>query len=395
MKNLAFLLFLIIPVGLQAQTISDDYKKVDEVVRNYTNPVDNNAIKNTARFIYENFSNETDQLRAAFIWVAENFDYDVENMYNIKYYTDTQDVIDEMLVRKKGVCMHFAYVFNEIIGNILGIKTHLISGYTKQDGVVYSVSHVWCACFADSAWHLIDPTWGAGYTDLATYKYVKKLNDYYFKTPPEKLIQSHCPYDPLWQFLYYPVSANEFYEGDTKVNTEKPYFNYLDTLSAYESASRMEQLLTSNRRIVQNGVKNALTQNQLENNELEIEFYKQQIAIDYYNSAADFYNDAIYLLNKFIDYRNNQFTPPKSDLHIKLMVDEAETALEHSRKELKKISTNDASLLSMIYKLQSYIQEVLAQVNEQKDFVDKYINTKPIFRKSLFYKYYWFGIPLN
>ena len=395
MKNFIVLLLLIIPIALQAQTNSNDYNQVDEVVKKYINTADNEEIKNIARFIYENFSSEKDQLRAAFIWIAEHFDYDVENMFNLKYYTDSQDIIDEMLLNRKGVCMHFAHLFNEIIGNILGIKTHLISGYTKQDGVVHALSHIWCVSFADSAWYLIDPTWGAGYVDMRNNKYVKMLNNDYFNADSEKLILSHYPYDPLWQFLYYPVSAQEFYDGDVNLNNEKPFFNYLDTLTMYENTTRMEQLLATNRRIVQNGVKNMLTQNQLENNDLEIEFYKQQIAIDYYNSAVNYYNESINLLNRFIDYRNNQFTPQRSDMQIKMMVDDVESALEHSQNELQKISTKDANLISMIYQLQLHIQEVVTQMNEQKDFVDKYVNTKPAFRKSLFYKYYWMGIPLN
>jgi hypothetical protein len=393
MKSFTISLFLLISFGLQAQTTPNDYKKTDETIRKYDNPIDHKTSVDVARFIYENFSTETEKLRAAFVWIAENFDYDVENMFTIRSYSEPQELVDEMLANRKGVCMHFAYLFNEITENILGIKTHIISGVTKQDGAVHPLSHVWCACFADSAWHLIDPTWGAGY--VQNNKYVKKLNDDYFKTAPEKLIQSHNPHDPLWQFLHYPVSAQEFYDGHTAINKEKPFFNYLDTLAAYENAPRIEQLLAINRRIVQNGVKNAHTQNQLENNEKEIEFYKQQIAIDYYNSAVNYYNDGVNLLNKFINYRNNQFTPQSSDIQIKMMVDDVESALEHAQNELQKISTNDANTISMIYQLQSYIQELVAQMNEQKDFVNKYVNTKPAFRKSLFYKYYWMGIPLN
>jgi uncharacterized membrane-anchored protein YhcB (DUF1043 family) len=157
----------------------------------------------------------------------------------------------------------------------------------------------------------------------------------------------------------------------------------------------MEQLLAINRRIVQNGVKNTLTENQLENNELEIEFYIQQKAVDYYNAAVNYYNDGVNLLNRFIHYRNNQFTPQSTDIQIKMMVDDVENALNDSQNELQKIFTKDAGLISMIYQLQSHIQEVVAQMNEQRDFVNKYINTKPILRKSLFYKYYWMGIPLN
>ena len=393
MRNLLFSFLLFFPLVLNAQTKSTEYKNVDEMVVNFSNSIDNNGIREIARFIYENFITETDKLRAAFVWITENFEYDVENMFNIKSYNEPQEIVDEMLETNKGVCMHFAYLFIEI-GNILGIKSYPISGYTKQDGIIANFSHLWCVSFMDSAWYLIDPTWGAGHV-LDNKYYVKKMNDDYFKAVPEKLIQSHFPFDPLWQFLNYLVSEQEFYDENTKMNTEKPFFNFLDTLKVYENSTRLEQLISSNRRIVENGFKNILTQNQLENNEKEIEFYQNQIVIDYYNSAVNYYNDGINFLNRFINYRNNQFTPQKSEIEIRLMIEDAEISLTHSQEELQKKSTTDASTLSMIEHLQSLIQEAVKQVNEQKGFINKYFDTKPMLRKTLFTKYYWMGIPLN
>jgi hypothetical protein len=392
MKFFVVFLFLISSFALPAQTKPNEYKAVDETVRKYSNSTDDYTIRGIARFIFENFSTETDRLRAIFIWLSENFEYDVENMYSLKSYNDPQELIDEMLEEKKGVCMHFAYLFKEI-GDILGIKSHTISGYTKQNGVISSLSHVWCASFVDSAWHLMDPTWGAGY--VQNNKYVRKLNDDYFKADSEKLIQSHFPYDPLWQFLHYPVSAQEFDDGQIKINEEKPFFNYLDTLKTYENATRLEQLIAINKRIRHSGIKNAHTRNQLENNEREIEFHKLNIVIDFYNSAANYYNEGVNALNRFINYRNNQFNPQKSEMQIRIMVDDAEVALTRSQEELQKASTTDESTLGMIYQLQVDINEAITQMDVQKEFINKYFNTKPMFRKTLFNKYYWMGIPLN
>jgi hypothetical protein len=388
MKKNIVLLFIIVQFGLYAQTNPNDYKKVDETIRGYTEPVDHKtSVAKVARFIYENFDTETDRLRAAFVWIADHFDYDVENMFNLKSYSDPQELLDEMLKNKKGVCMHYAYLFNEIAGNLLGIKTYTISGFTKQEGVINSVSHVWCVSFADSAWHLIDPTWGAGYVLTNNMKYVRSLNNDYFDAAPEKLVQSHHPYDPLWQFLHYPVSAQEFYDGNTEINEKKLFFNYLDTLAAYENATKMEQLLAVNRRIVQNGVKNALTRNQLETNEQEIEFYKQQIAVDFYNVAVNYYNDGVNFLNTFIYYRNDQFKPEKPETEIRKMIEDAENALHQAQTELQKVVANDAGTKSMVRQLQVRLQDAVKKMTEQKIFVNRYFDTAPLFRKSLFRQY--------
>ena len=39
-------------------------------------------------------------------------------------------------------------------------------------------------------------------------------DDDYFMMKPEKAIKSHMPFDPLWQFLNYPITSTEFYEDE-------------------------------------------------------------------------------------------------------------------------------------------------------------------------------------
>jgi uncharacterized membrane-anchored protein YhcB (DUF1043 family) len=294
-------------------------------------------------------------------------------MFNLRPYSDTQEVINEMLRNKKGVCMHFSFLLDEI-GKNLGIKSYIIFGYTKQNGEVLNLPHAWCASFIDSKWQLIDPTWGAGY--VMNNKYVRELSDNYFMVSPENLIRSHIPYDPLWQFLNYPVTKKEFQDGFTEINIKKPFFNFLDTLWMYENSTKMEQLIATNRRILQNGVRNSFTKNQIESNKSEIESFKYQIVVDFYNSAANIYNDGIIYLNDFIDYRNNQFIPQKSETEIRWMIENAENALIDAQNELQKISTTDKNLLQMMKQLQSYMKDANVRIKEQKSFINQYFNTK-------------------
>ena len=392
MKNLIIILFLVSSFVLNAQTNNNDYKNVDEKIAQSSIAINNNAVGELVEFINNNFSTETDKLRAAFVWITTNFEYDVENMFAIKFYNEAQELINLMLKNKKGICSHFAYLFSEI-GNKLGIKTYLISGYTKQRGFVDYIPHAWCASLVDSTWYLFDPTWGTGY--IQKHQFIKKQNDFYFKTQPKDLIRSHMPFDPLWQFLYYPISAQEFYLGNTTINEDKPIFNYIDTLKVYENETKIEQLISANNRIEQNGVKNTLTYNQLENNSREIEHYKNKIVVDSYNSAANFYNEGVYSLNRFIDFRNKQFTPQKTEIEIRKMVETADSLFINSQNKLQQIITTDINTINSINQLKLAIVEAKMQIKEQKNFIDTYFNTKKLFRKSLFYKYTWFGIPLN
>jgi hypothetical protein len=48
-----------------------------------------------------------------------------------------------------------------------------------------------------------------------------------------------------------------------------------------------------------------------------------------------------------------------------------------------------------IAQLNRSIDEAMKNLTEQKAFLDKYFKTGKMFRKSLFYKYRWMGVPLN
>ncbi len=390
MKNLIIMLLLIFSFVLNAQ--NNTYEEIDKKITKYVSSFDENAINELVEFINNNFLTETDKLRASFIWITDNFEYDVDNMFAVNYYSEPREIVDTILKNRKGICMHFAFLFNEI-GNELGIKTYVISGYTKQRGFVDYVPHAWCASFVDSAWYMFDPTWGSGY--IQNHRFTKKLNNYYFKTTPENLIKSHMPFDFLWQFLNYPISSQEFYEGCTIIDKGKPFFDYADTLKIYEKSSKIDQLISANRRIEQNGVKNTLTYNQLQNNAREIEYYKNQSIVGFYNAAIYYYNEGIDKLNEFIDYRNKQFTPQKTELEIREMIESAEKSLTQSQKELQNIITTDINTINLMNQLRKSINEATMQISEQKEFINKYFNTRKAFRKSLFYKYTWMGIPLN
>lgn len=392
MRYYLFFFLLFFSFALNAQTKQNEYKEVDEKIAQFSNVSNDNEIYKLAAFINDNFSTESDKLRASFVWITNNFEYDVENMFALNYYSEIQEIIDVILKNRKGICLHFACLFNEI-ANLLDIKTYVVYGYTKQQGFVDYIPHAWCANFIDSSWFFVDPTWGSGY--IQNQKFVRKQDNFYFKTKPEDLIKTHIPFDPLWQFLYYPISSQEFYEGNTVINKEKPFFNYVDTLITYKNSSKIEQLISTKRRIEQNGVKNTLTFNELQNIAREIEYYRNQKITDDYNAAVYFYNDGINKLNRFIDYRNNQFTPQKSEIEIRDMVISAENSLTNSLNELQKITTSDINTINLINQLKISINEALKQSYEQIEFINKYFTTNKMFRKSLFYKYTWFGIPLN
>ena len=77
------------------------------------------------------------------------------------------------------------------------------------------------------------------------------------------------------------------------------------------------------------------------------------------------------------------------------MVATTESSFNHSRQRLSEIQNPDANMLVAMNQLTKAIDEAIFNVNEQKAFLQKYFKTSKLFRKTLFYKYTWMGIPLN
>lgn len=352
-----------------------------------------------ANYISTNFLSQKEKAGAIFIWITNNISYDIENAFAINFYANTNQIIEEVLRTRKGVCMHYAELFSDIATKS-GLKSFVVNGYTKQNGFVDYIPHAWCAIMIDSEWSLIDPTWGSGYVTNA--RFVRQMNDYYFMTLPELLIKSHMPFDPLWQFLNYPVINQEFYEGNFNINKNKPYFDYNDTLQKYINQTDIEKLVSSTRRIEKNGVRNSMIFDRLQHNKREIDYFikKQEVdrmneSVAVFNEAVNLYNDGINRLNEFIRHRNNQFNPKKGDSEIRQMLQEPESLLNAARKKLNDIKYSDPNVATSILQLNKSIDEAMINLNEQKVFLNKYFNTSKVLRKSLFYKYTWIGISVG
>ena len=368
------MIILIVCVFLsgQAQTESE-YKEIDEKIIQFSSPINNEVVDGLIAFINNNFSTETDKLRAIAIWISNNFDYDIINIDTYEYYSETQEIITSMLKNKKGICAHFAELFSEI-ANKLGIKTYVISGYVKQHGLIANFPHVWCASFIDTAWFLTDPTWFTGHVE--NHEFIKKQSDWYFKATTENMIRSHMPFDPLWQFLYYPISPQEFYEGNTAICKENPFFNYVDTLKIYENSSKAEKLISTIRRIEQIGEGNILAPNQQHMIGEEKIAMKNQLSTVYYNSAVDFYNEGVNKLNWFIDQWNKKQMTQKKQAEVKNMIKSIEKTLINSQNELQKIDTTDINILRSTNEFQALLNKTFARVKDLNDFIDKHFTSQ-------------------
>lgn len=368
----AFIIF----VSISAQ---NKYPEIDKKIL----PLLKTSIKNTkevATFIEENYKTEEEKIRAIYFFTANYLAYDLDNMFAMNLYESDENKVQKALITKKGICENFAAVFLDIC-HLNGIKSYQILGYTKQNGFVDYVPHVWCAALINNKWLLFDPTWASGY--IQNKKFVKKFNEQYYVVSPSNLIKTHMPFDYIWQFLNYPISSHEFSEGKTSINTSKPYFDFLNAIKEYEDQKKIDQIKASIVRIEKNGVKHALVFEYLKNLKVVVENEKYDI----YNSSTIDYNNSIRYYNEFINYRNHQFNPPKSDLEIKEMLDLARTATIQTKNKLLKIEKPEARLNQLMAQLYLSIDEMNLKIDEQETWLKEYFSKSKFKRKYMFSKF--------
>lgn len=362
-------------------------KKIAEIPNNLTNSTDE-----IASYINSNFKTENDKIRAVFYWTASNISYDIKNMLADNSMESSQQRIEKTLKTRKGVCIHYAEVFNDLLKKI-GIESYIISGYTKQNGKIDNLSHAWCAAKIENKWYLFDSTWGSG--SVNNGKFIKKINNYYFKTEPDKIIISHIPFDYLWQFLNYPVTNAEFYQGKTQIDKNKKYFDFEKEIAKQNSLSEIDRLFESEVRIEKNGLKNTMIIEQYESIKKQLTYLRQNENIEKLNGIVTEMNEAVALLNDFIFYRNNKFKPTLPDDEINNMIQKPREKLIKCQNEIYKVGLIGSENKSNLTSMKKSIETNLALAEEHASFVKNYLSKSKMVRKTMFSKVSWFGIPLN
>ncbi|MDR1338493.1 MAG: hypothetical protein LBK58_00280 [Prevotellaceae bacterium] len=298
-----------------------------------------------AKYIAKRFSSENDRLRAAYSWVAQHVSYDVAKMYDGITYKHESEVVRQVLKTRKTVCTGYVLTFKAIAEN-LGLKIFEVKGSTKQNGKIDAVSHVWCAVKQSNRWALIDPTWSSGHVFSGVFN--KRFSNKWFLISPGEIIKSHIPFDPVWQFSYFPLNSSEFEAGKKADSISSRFFSYPDTLRLIEKQSKKEYLIASNRRTLSMGGNNNLITRYINNNKSTVEHLAYNENVDAYNEAANLYNLSVSLYKK----KKNRETAL-------LKLDEALNIINRINNPDKGISASIKDLRKMIDQLKSKMGEML------------------------------------
>jgi hypothetical protein len=323
-----------------------DYKHIDSVMR--VCPSQHaQSVENIGKYIKNRFRSDPDRLRAAYSWVAHHISYDVTKIHSVIKYKHENDVVKQVLKTRKTVCFGYVVMLKSILEN-LGIKAIIVRGYTKQNGSINKIPHAWCAVKHSGEWRLIDPTWSAGYISSGVFH--KRFNDKWFLVKPDNIISSHIPFDPVWQFSYFPVNGMEFAAGIRADSVTSRFFSYPDTLNIIEKLPEKEYMIAENRRIRSTGINNSMIAKHIDNNSAHIAHIEYDENVIKYNKAVELFNSSGTL---YVNGSANSLETAVQNL------DEASNIIDSIRTDDREMSASIRKLKKMINKLQSQIEKIL------------------------------------
>jgi hypothetical protein len=334
-------------------------------------------------YLRQNFNSDTARIRAIYNWVTTHISYDVQQfLARDKKPVSPSPTPAEVLSSRKGVCQGYSELFIALCKGS-GINAVMVGGYSKQFGKVSDIGHSWVAILIDAGWYLFDPTWGAGYVKNDVF--MKRYNDKYYKVTPIKFIEDHMPCDPMYQFLSYPLSHEEFKNGQPAAG--KQLFNYNDSIRLYNQLTPELKAAAELRRVEAAGTSNRFMQERAGYLKRVLSGAAAKVAAveskDAFESSSKSYKEAFALYKAFMVHKRNQFnTLP--DAELRTSMDSIEFHVKTARSLLLQAQPKTEAQRDAKAGMTGSIDKFWTEVIKQKDFALKYLATDKEKRKLLF-----------
>jgi hypothetical protein len=164
------------------------------------------SIASVAQYITQQEPDPFLRVKALHDYVADRIAYDAPAFFG-QVPRPPQDA-ETVFRTRKAVCAGYAKLL-EALGKETGDKIVYVSGDSRsQISDLNGSSHAWNAANIQGHWYLIDATWDSGYVDESGF--TKRFETSYLFPPPDVMIISHFPDDPVWQLLPQPMSRGDF-----------------------------------------------------------------------------------------------------------------------------------------------------------------------------------------
>ncbi len=311
-----------------------------------------------AKELMQQNSEPAKRLEAAYHWVAHHIRYDLKQTNSVDQAATQSQITAKAFESGKAVCEGYAGVFDSL-ARLMGIPSQLVSGYTRLSGQLDPTPHMWVANYVDGKWLLSDPTFAAG--GIENNRFVFEYNPNFLMVKPEKIIETHMPYDPLWQFLVSPVSHQGFYKNRKNECLTDYFIHHSDSLSLYLDLDFEKKMADELRRIKQQ-------QSNLSALAPRIEFLENSLQIHNYNQSvirlrhiSDIFNRAVGAYNVYATSFNKSQGGKKGPINTsqlekaQMLTDSCELLLRNTRFNPKLIQ-NAKEVQQAVFEFQKKIR---------------------------------------
>lgn len=321
-----------------------------------------------AGYLQTHYKTDEQKLYVIYSWITSTIQYRSDSSY---YYTvnGTQDEkLAAVLRRRRGVCEQFALLLTELCKKV-DIPAYLVHGYGEAGSNTQNIAHSWGAVYINGSWKLFDPTWDA----------VNKHSGYhYYMVSPQQFIQTHIPFDPIWQLMENPIGYRR--------TSNAEIFNYADSISTFLQSDSLQQFIAIDRRMKQMVSKKELFRIWQSYNRMNIAIIGNEQDERLYNGAVENLNQATENFNNFINYRNNQFRPAKSQPDVMAMLQAVFKNMNAARDKINQIGKIIENFQYDTGSLLKQLDTLKRRTDEQMTFLQKYYDTAPGDREKVFYQ---------
>lgn len=321
MRRIIFLLFsLYFSFGLKAQDsvlgsrnqVAGEGKQLPKFT----------TVPELSDWIISNYKSDKERLWVAFSWVANTISYDIASLSRPQQEVPLRDAIDKAFRTKRAVCEGYAGLMDSL-SKLMGIPSATISGYTRNNGNLDPTPHMWIASFVDGQWQLSDPTWASG--SIVNKRFKATFDSSYFLRPASLMLQTHMPYDPIWQLVDEPLSHRGFITGDETLKTA--VLDYEAEISYFLNSPDLERYMAEWKRIKYQNIRHQALNYRLEYLEKSIQIEEHNTFLGSLREVNSLYNQAVQKYNQAVEMYNKN----KSLNEVSLLIQQAEALLSEAK----------------------------------------------------------------
>lgn len=290
-RQIIYLGLLFISFSLKAQFPDIPNSIIQEAIR--LNDSNARTVSQLANWGTAHYKSPEDQVAFFYSWITQHIRYDKDSMYVLNCGDEVLRA-ERTIQRRSGVCSNFASLFSRLCMQAQ-IPSVVISGYTgtaKQPG--NRDGHSWSAVKMLQRWWLFDPTWDCGFTDRPQF----------YAVTPEVFIQTHMPFDPLWQLLDPVLTHDDYRRGQFRGSYQNNLLEINRRVDAFLQLDSLHQFQEIRLRMHAIGISHPLQQTWYQYIQMKWSIQAEQFDQLNYQKAVRLLNLVTDSLNQFIELRN-------------------------------------------------------------------------------------------